>query len=127
MPRFSSREEYESWKSSAASPVPAPGSEAERPPSAPAPVKQKQTLKQAFSDLPAWAWVFVVACLALPVVNLGGAIPGALGFGGAAGCANVAKKTDWEGAPRVLVCALITGGVWTLFFAFAVAVVALRK
>jgi hypothetical protein len=91
------------------------------------PSKPKQGLKETFGGLPPWAWVFVVGCIALPVVNLGGAIPGALGFGGAAACANVAKKKDWETAPRVLVCALIAAGVWLLYIGFAVAFVSLGK
>ena len=33
--------------------------------------------------IPPWVWVFVVACGAIPVVALGGAVPMALGFGGA--------------------------------------------
>jgi hypothetical protein len=127
MPRFSSREEYESWKNSAPSPAQAPTRVAEGPPAAARPVTPKKGLKETFGDLPGWAWLFVGGCLALPIVNLGGAIPGALGFGGAAACANVAKKADWELAPRVVVCALIAGAVWALFFGFAIAVVSLRK
>jgi len=127
--RFASREEYEAWKRSASSSesARAPAAEDETPPISKAPPKRKQGLKESFSGVPGWAWLFIVGCFALPVVNLGGAIPGALGFGGAAACANVAKKTDWEVAPRVLVCALIAGGVWMLFLGFAVAVVSLRR
>ena len=133
MPRFANREEYDAWRASQASSAPgtAPTVESAAPPPTfpptAAPAKPKQGLKEAFSGLPPWAWLFVAGCLALPIVNLGGAIPGALGFGGAAGCASVAKKAEWDTAPRVLVCALITGGVWVLFFGLAVAVVALRN
>jgi len=71
--------------------------------------------------------LFIVGCLAVPIVTLGGAVPGALGFGGAAGCANMAKKAGWEVLPRVMACAAITGGVWLLFVAFAVAVASFQK
>jgi len=142
VPRFANREEYEAWKrgetAAPAAPVPAgttnvvetlpveatPRSAAG--PAAPA-AKPKAGLKETLSGLPPWAWIFVIGCFALPVVNLGGAIPGALGFGGAAACANVAKKPDWEAAPRALVCALITGAVWLAWAAAAVAIVGLRK
>lgn len=134
MPRFANREEYEAWKrgeavvpgsvdaaaSSVAPAMPTPGASS-------APAKPKQGLKETFSGLPPWAWLFVVACLALPVINLGGAIPTGLGFGGASGCASVSKKPDWETAPKVLVCSLITGGIWALFFGFAVAFMSFRK
>ena len=129
MPRFANREEYEAWRSSqstSSAPATEPSGAWPASPDAPAPPKRKQGLKEQFSGLPPWAWLFVAGCLALPIVNLGGAIPGALGFGGAAGCANVAKK-DWDVAPRVLVCTLITGGIWVAFLVFAVVMVSLRR
>ena len=135
MSRFANREEYEAWKrgeavtpgsvAAVASPSAAP-SAAPRPVATPA-AKPKTGLKETFSGLPPWAWIFVVACMALPVVNLGGAIPTGLGFGGATACANVAKKKDWELAPRALVCGLITGGIWIVFFGVAIALVSLQK
>src|SRR6187455_417393 len=42
--------------------------------------------------IPAWAWVFAVACGIIPVLTLGGAIPAAIGFGGAAGCVGTARN-----------------------------------
>ena len=135
MPRFANREEYEAWKRGevvAEGSVPAATSPGTPPAVAPQAAaspgaKPKTGLKETLSGLPPWAWLFVAACIALPVINLGGAIPGALGFGGAAGCANVAKKKEWELAPRVLVCGLITAGIWILFFGFAVAFVRMQK
>ena len=134
MPRFSSRDEYQAWKASqqgeAAS---SPAAVSQVSPSRMAPVlsaaktRPKQGLKEAFSNLPAWAWPFIVGCLAVPLVSLGGAVPGALGFGGAAGCANVAKKEGWSVTTRVIVSAAITGGVWLLFLAFAVAIAAWKQ
>ena len=129
-PRFASREEYLAWKSGQPSAASAPSGARSAPvveaSTLPAP-KSKQSLKEAFSDLPGWAWVFVIGCLAVPIVSLGGAVPGALGFGGAAGCANMAKKAGWEVLPRVMACAAITGGVWLVFVAFIVAVASVQK
>ena len=129
-PRFASREEYLAWKSGSQATSSAqssggsgPAVGASRPPAR----KPKQGLKEAFSGLPGWSWLFIVGCLAVPIVTLGGAVPGALGFGGAAGCANMAKKAGWEVLPRVMACAAITGGVWLLFVAFAVAVASFQK
>lgn len=129
-PRFASREEYLAWKSGQPFPASAPSGAGSAPvveaSTLPAP-KSKQSLKEAFSDLPGWAWVFIIGCLAVPIVSLGGAVPGALGFGGAAGCANMAKKAGWEVLPRVMACAAITGGVWLVFIAFIVAVASVQK
>ena len=129
-PRFASREEYLAWKDGqhAGSPIePSASSGPVVQPPSPQARKSKQSLKETFSGLPGWAWLFILGCLAVPVVTLGGAVPGALGFGGAAGCANIAKKPGWEPLPRVMVCALITGGVWLLFIVFAVAVARFGK
>lgn len=68
------------------------------------------------SPIPAWAWVFAIACGAIPVITLGGAIPGALGFGGAAGCVSVARDPDKPVGTRVAICAVITGACWLVFF-----------
>jgi hypothetical protein len=129
-PRFSSREEYLAWKSGRPPASSDPSSTASGPvvePSTPAGRKPRQSLKEAFSGLPGWAWLFILGCLAVPIVSLGGAVPGALGFGGAAGCANMAKKAGWEVLPRVMICAVITGGVWLLFIVFMVAVASFQK
>jgi hypothetical protein len=135
MARFASREEYEAWKASQGGA--APSGPASRPPvaaraAAPdvgplptpppaAPAKKKEGLKEAFSGLPGWAWPFVVACFAIPVVSVGGALPTGLGFGAAAGVAQVAKKPEWETMPKVLVSAAIAGGAWILFLALVAA------
>jgi len=129
-PRFSSKEEYFAWKNgqqptSSAQP---PGTfEPASGPSQSSAGKPKQGLKETFSGLPGWSWLFILGCLAIPVVSLGGAVPGALGFGGAAGCANMAKKAEWGMLPRVLACAGITAGVWIVLIAFGLAFASVQK
>jgi hypothetical protein len=132
MPRFASREEYEAWKSGAATAPPAPSASAAMPSPtsspAPPPAKAKKAgLKETFSGLPGWAWPFVVACFAIPLISLGGALPTGIGFGAAAGCAQVAKKPDWETMPRVLACAGIAGVAWVLFLALIAAMAQVQK
>jgi hypothetical protein len=130
MGRFATREEYLAWKASQEGAL---GSGASVAAGAPSPVagvrskKPKQGFKETFSDMPGWAWLFVAGSLAIPVVCLGGAIPGALGFGAAAGCAGVSKRPNWQTPARVMVCAAITGGAWLLLLAFAVAVASLQS
>jgi hypothetical protein len=133
MPQFASREEYLAWKASqqAVAGVSAGGAaRVEQTPARPAEGRadrRKQGLKETFSDLPGWSWLFVAACFAIPILSLGGAIPGALGFGAAAGCASIAKRPAWETSTRVVVCAAITGGAWLAFLGFAVGVASFRK
>lgn len=129
MPKFGSREEYEAWKAGQAMPVTELGGAAGKMPADPVPperpAKPKEGFRQTFSGLPGWAWPFIVACFAIPLITVGGALPTGLGFGAAAGCASVAKKAEWETMPRVIACAGIAGGAWILFLAL-VAFIAAR-
>ena len=79
-----------------------------------------------FSGTPGWAWLFIFACLAIPVVNRGGAIAAAFGFGGAAGCAQLAKNPEWGPSMRLLVCIGITVVAWALYWVFVIIVLAVR-
>ena len=62
--------------------------------------------------IPPWAWIFVVACGIIPLLTLGGAIPGALGFGGAGGCIAVARNPSLSIVTRVMACVGITAASW---------------
>jgi hypothetical protein len=73
-------------------------------------------------SVPLWTWAFVVACALIPIVSLGGAIPGAIGFGGAAGCYAIAKDDSKETATRVLLCIGVTVLCWVLFIGLILAV-----
>jgi len=67
--------------------------------------------------IPPWAWVFVIACGIIPVITLGGAIPGAIGFGGAGGCLAVARNPSLDIAARIGICVAITAACWVGLFA----------
>ena len=126
MASFSTREEYLAWKAAqtrGTAPTDTAATRSSTPAAPPPPldaVKPKKGFREAFTGLPAWAWLFIIGCAAIPIVSLGGAIPGALGFGAAAGCANLAKREKWPVGARVLACAALAGGAWMLFLAFAV-------
>jgi hypothetical protein len=70
--------------------------------------------KKPAHPIPAWAWLFAAACGIIPVLTLGGAIPGALGFGGAGGCIAVARDLSKPIAMRVAICVGITASCWIL-------------
>ena len=74
---------------------------------------------------PQWAYLFAVFCGIIPIISLGGAIPMALGFGGAGGCLAVSRRTSVPGVLRFLVCVGITIGVWIVFAALMAAVMEL--
>jgi hypothetical protein len=62
--------------------------------------------------IPAWGWVFAVLCGLLPVATLGGAVPGAVGFGGAAACIGISRTSSMAPFARVALCALVTTLCW---------------
>ena len=76
--------------------------------------------------VPGWAWGFIAACVLIPIVTLGGALPGAIGAGGAAGCAAIARDPSRETGTRVAICAGITVLSWVLFAVLLVAMGAMR-
>jgi hypothetical protein len=64
---------------------------------------------------PAWALVFIIISLAIPVVSIGGALPALLGLGGAA--LNVlASRNTLPLAVRILLCLIATIVVWVVFY-----------
>jgi hypothetical protein len=76
-------------------------------------VIQPTSLKQPF-QLPHWAWIFMVLCILIPILTLGGAIPALLGFGGASGCAMIAKKRTLSFKSKLTLCLSITVISWVL-------------
>ncbi|MEL6310435.1 MAG: hypothetical protein AAFR81_18735 [Chloroflexota bacterium] len=72
---------------------------------------------------PWWGWLFIVVCVAIPVIAVGGAIPSAIGAGAAAGCYSVSKNPEMSATTRMGACLGITVIAWALFggLIFAVA------
>ena len=64
--------------------------------------------------IPAWAWMFVIACGIIPLLTLGGAIPGAIGLGGAGGCLAVSRDQKKPFGTRIAICVAITVGCYAL-------------
>lgn len=76
--------------------------------------------------IPKWGYAFMAACGAIPLAALGGAVPAALGFGAAAGCASLARDDARSTKTRVALCALVTAAAWVAFLTFAGLVAAAR-
>jgi hypothetical protein len=112
---FESREEYERWKAqkAAGGSPPLPSGPVAR--AGTTPEAKKKGLGQLFDGLPTWAWLFGGACLAIPVVSMGGAIPAAIGFGGASLCGSIAKKEETSAGARAALCLVVTAAAWGLF------------
>ena len=66
-------------------------------------------------SIPWWAWAFAAACIAIPIVAIGGAIPGALGAGGAGACVAIARNSKKSVGARLALCAVVTLVCWGAF------------
>ena len=73
-----------------------------------------------FGQVPAWGWIFVAGCGAIPLVTLGGAIPVVIGLGAAGACASIAKRPDWTIIGRVAACGAITTAAWIALLIFLI-------
>ena len=71
--------------------------------------------KQIRPSTPAWAWIFAIACGAIPVISLGGAIPAVIGIAGASGCLAASRSPKMPTIAKLLVCIGITVVCWALF------------
>ena len=76
-------------------------------------VEVEPQVGRQWTKAPWWAWPFVVACLAIPFYTLGGALPAALGLGGATLNWRVATK-EWHFVLRIVALTVITGVAWLL-------------
>lgn len=68
--------------------------------------------------IPGWAWIFAIACGIIPILTLGGAIPGAIGGGGAFGCIAIAREPSMALGIRIAVCTGISMLCWVLLVVF---------
>jgi hypothetical protein len=75
---------------------------------------QTGEIVKASAPIPSWGWVFIVACAIVPFITRGGAIPAALGVGGAFGCLIVVRDSPKSTSKRVLLCVGITLLAWVL-------------
>ena len=84
--------------------------------------KKDKAKQSGWKSTPRWAWIFMILCVLIPVISLGGAIPGALGVGGAAGCASLAKSKKMKKSMRVISCIELTVLCWEIWFMLGVIV-----
>jgi hypothetical protein len=66
--------------------------------------------------LPKWSWIFIAACVAIPIVSLGGAIPAAVGVGGAYAVSAIARDSSMSVAERAVISLGIVVACWIAIF-----------
>ena len=68
------------------------------------------------TPMPKWGWAFAVACLLIPLIAVGGALPMLLGIGGAGLVSHIARSNKPQ-SQRVGLCAVVTLAAWAMFVA----------
>ncbi|MGI6248082.1 MAG: hypothetical protein ACOYJX_01565 [Acutalibacteraceae bacterium] len=79
--------------------------------------KTKITWKD-FKHLPWWTWLFIVACIVLPITTLGGAIPTLLAFLGIILCVKVSSLSTIRTPLKFFSCFGIAAAVWGIAYLF---------
>jgi hypothetical protein len=74
-------------------------------------------------SLPWYFWVISALPIGIPILAMGGAIPGMLGFAFAAGCFTIAQNEEWPTGVRIVVSLALAVCAYVLFFGAAVAFV----
>ena len=62
-----------------------------------------------------WGWIFVVMCVAIPIISLGGALPALIGMVGGVYCIRISVSPYRKTGSKVLACSGITITAWLLF------------
>jgi len=69
--------------------------------------------------MPKWTWLFILACIAIPIVSLGGALPAVIAWFGAAFCARTSVSPEKSVFSKMVTCLVITISAWGVFFLLA--------
>jgi hypothetical protein len=85
------------------------------------------TGQAAAQPIPGWAWLFVAACMLIPLITLGGAIPAVIGVAGAVGCSSIARDPSKPTAVRAALCSGIVVLCWSLLIGFLLMVGGIRR
>jgi hypothetical protein len=73
----------------------------------------------AADPVPRWSWIFLGLIILIPVISLGGALPGLIAAAGVAGTISVSRISRWSTAIRASFCAGITACCWLGFLLLA--------
>jgi hypothetical protein len=71
-----------------------------------------------FKSIPWWNWVFAAACIAIPIVALGGLLPVVIGLLGSVYCMRVSISPYSKTPFKLLSCFGVTAVCWGLFGLF---------
>jgi hypothetical protein len=79
-----------------------------------------------YAKMPAWAWLFVLACAAIPVLSLGGALPVLIGFVSGFTCYNISLNPKQSTITKVAMCFGTTALAWASLIGLALVIARLQ-
>lgn len=65
-------------------------------------------------SMPWWAWIFIISCIAVPIVSLGGALPVVIALLCSIWCVRVSVSPNIKTTIKLLCCLGIAALAWTL-------------
>jgi|GEM_PF-2533688 len=80
--------------------------------------KKAKMTWQDFKRVPWWTRLFIVACIALPITTLGGALPMVMALFGIQLCVKVSLTTVMKTPIKLLLCFGITAAAWGIAYLF---------
>ncbi len=78
----------------------------------------KKIEKEDLKSIPWWSWVFIAACVILPVTTIGGVIPVCLAFLASLLCIRVSSEPQTKKSTKFLACLCITAVAWGIAYLF---------
>lgn len=83
--------------------------------------KQRSAAAIELKDQPFWCWIFAFACFVIPIISLGGLIPGAIGGGGGATVIAIYRNDALDSGTQFWMSIAVVVGCWTIFIMLAMA------
>ena len=71
-------------------------------------------------SMPWWTWIFVCACIAIPIISLGGALPVVIAILASIGCVRLSVSPTMKTAGKILSCLGITLAAWAVLIGISV-------
>jgi len=78
-------------------------------------IKASKNKHKVQNSTPGWVWLFIILCLSIPIITLGGAIPGAIGGGGVSLCLLLARNSSYSSFVRSISCLIVAISCWGIF------------
>lgn len=81
-------------------------------------MKSTKITLEDFKHLPWWIWIFIIACVILPITTIGGAVPVVVALLGIILCVRVSALSTLKTTEKLLYCCGVVILVWGIAYLF---------